>query len=106
MNHDSSDPHEDQVRSQHILVQKYRVSNHAAIRYGQRIIGMDKWIDEEDLDLFAQAIRKELEPCLKDGMNITVPFLDQFKAVIKNGVVVTIKQNFGSNKEMSKCKKD
>ncbi len=73
------------------VVKKYRVSYHAGQRFLERVL---KEVDPNHDEILKgiKMIQKTLAFELSNNVNGTVPFIDNYVAVIYNDVVVTIKE--------------
>ena len=76
------------------LARDYSVSKHAAHRWSERVFKCPtKAIDREELIKIAKCLVGSLDITLDPNVNGVFPLLDEYRAVIRNGIVVTIKDN-------------
>ena len=69
---------------------KYRISYHAIQRWNERVFGRDE-LKDEDIKPIINIILGSLDFELTDKLSGTFPFLDNYKIVVKNGVIITVK---------------
>jgi hypothetical protein len=70
--------------------EKYRVTSHASIRFLERVIKQEVAPEGADMKKAAEMIRDNLEFDISSAIGGYYPFLDDFVAVIRDGLVVTI----------------
>ena len=80
-------------RIEHWLIEKYGVTFHAIIRYKQRILNDYGFITNEEAESIANAIRGSLDFNIKEALSSNYIFMNDFKAIIRSGRVITITPN-------------
>ncbi len=73
----------------HEFTEKYSVTYHAAHRFLQRVFKQEVNTSLPDLKKAAILISKNL-PLLEESSEGKYPLMDEYTAIVKNGIVVTI----------------
>ena len=83
----------EETQSPHWLAQ-YGVSLHCAKRWDERVFGGEqhRHITDDELLRIAKVIVGSLDITLTPTTSCTVPLLDKYLCVIRNGICITIKE--------------
>ena len=68
----------------------YGISFHAIQRWNERVFGRDE-LKTEDIEPIINIILGSLDFELTDKLNGIFPLLDDYKIVVKNGIIITVK---------------
>ena len=83
------------------------ISDHAIVRYFERVLGFD--MKEIEKDIFSEEFVRIYRAC--QGSHATIPFKEGFRAVVEKGIIVTIlgkkdkRSGYRHNKDMKKRNK-